>query len=65
MNKFNLEHNIFLQKETEPVLSHIEYNQFTIESVEKDTEDSYRYRFKLPTGTSLGLKPGQHVVVRY
>lgn len=50
--------------ETGPVLSVTEYNSFTIEAVEKETHDSYRFRFSLPSGISLGLKTGQHVVIR-
>ncbi|XP_045157707.2 NADH-cytochrome b5 reductase-like [Mercenaria mercenaria] len=52
------------EKESGPVLSATEYRNFTIESVEKETHDSYRFRFKLPTGATLGLKTGQHVVIR-
>ncbi|XP_060551467.1 NADH-cytochrome b5 reductase-like [Ruditapes philippinarum] len=53
-----------VKEESGPVLKPSEYNNFTIESVEKETGDSYRYRFKLPNGASLGLQAGQHVVVR-
>ncbi|XP_077133639.1 NADH-cytochrome b5 reductase-like isoform X1 [Ranitomeya variabilis] len=48
--------NVLLTSET--------FSEFPLCSVEKETEDTGRYRFQLPSGTSLGLKLGQHLVLR-
>ncbi|XP_068095106.1 NADH-cytochrome b5 reductase-like isoform X2 [Hyperolius riggenbachi] len=40
------------------------FTGFTICSIEKETEDTKRYRFHLPPDASLGLTLGQHLVLR-
>ena len=47
------------------ILNVDEYRKFTIESITTETKDSYRYRFTLPYGQALGLKTGQHIIIRY
>lgn len=47
-----------------PVLSQTEYRKFILDSVIQETHDSYRFKFKLPNRTTLGLKTGQHIVIR-
>ncbi|KAG9468955.1 hypothetical protein GDO78_021568 [Eleutherodactylus coqui] len=49
-------HNVPLSTDT--------FTEFKLCSVEQETEDTSRYRFQLPSGASLGLKLGQHLVVR-
>ncbi|KAM3914394.1 NADH-cytochrome b5 reductase-like [Leptodactylus fuscus] len=49
-------HNVLLSPET--------FTDFQLCSVERETEDTSRYRFQLPPGESLGLKLGQHLVLR-
>ncbi|MBN3302361.1 NB5R5 protein, partial [Amia calva] len=46
------------------VLSTESFSAFPLESVEVLTSDTCLYRFKLPTGGSLGLGLGQHLVLR-
>ncbi|XP_044157085.1 NADH-cytochrome b5 reductase-like isoform X2 [Bufo gargarizans] len=46
------------------LLSSETFTEFTLCSVDRETEDTGRYRFQLPSGVSLGLKLGQHLVVR-
>ncbi|XP_018419494.1 PREDICTED: NADH-cytochrome b5 reductase-like isoform X2 [Nanorana parkeri] len=46
------------------LLSSEDFREFTIFSVEQETEDTSRYRFQLPPGASLELNLGQHLVVR-
>ncbi|KAM4021895.1 NADH-cytochrome b5 reductase-like isoform 1-T3 [Anomaloglossus baeobatrachus] len=48
--------NVLLSSET--------FTDFPLCSVEQETEDTGRYRFELAPGTSLGLKLGQHLVLR-
>ncbi|XP_066453653.1 NADH-cytochrome b5 reductase-like isoform X2 [Eleutherodactylus coqui] len=48
-------HNVPLSTDT--------FTEFKLCSVEQETEDTSRYRFQLPSGASLGLKLGQHLVV--
>ena len=55
---------MFMFQNTLPLLSVEEYRKFTVEEVTKETRDSNRYRVTLPCGQSLGLKTGQHVVIR-
>ncbi|XP_069837777.1 NADH-cytochrome b5 reductase-like isoform X2 [Dendropsophus ebraccatus] len=40
------------------------FTQFLLCSAEQETEDAWRYRFQLSPGTGLGLKLGQHLVLR-
>lgn len=47
-----------------PVLSPTEYRRFVVDSVRQETEDSFRYRLKLEHGACLGLKTGQHIIIR-
>ena len=46
------------------MLSTHEYRKFTIESISKETSDTYRYTFRLPYDVALGLRLGQHIVLR-
>ncbi|KAG8569422.1 hypothetical protein GDO81_014404, partial [Engystomops pustulosus] len=48
--------NVLLSPET--------FTDLVLYSVEQETEDTCRYRFRLPSGTSLGLQLGQHLVLR-
>ncbi|XP_060062226.1 NADH-cytochrome b5 reductase-like isoform X3 [Erinaceus europaeus] len=38
---------------------------FRISTVDKLTKDTYRVRFALPGNSRLGLRPGQHLILRY
>ncbi|XP_075689141.1 NADH-cytochrome b5 reductase-like isoform X2 [Rhinoderma darwinii] len=49
-------HNVLLSSDT--------FTELKLYSVEQETDDTSRYRFQLPSGASLGLKLGQHLVVR-
>ncbi|KAL4236776.1 NADH-cytochrome b5 reductase-like [Mactra antiquata] len=53
-----------LKQANGPVLSPTEYKMFIIESVSQETHNSYRFKLTLPHGQTLGLKTGQHVVIR-
>ncbi|XP_052775450.1 NADH-cytochrome b5 reductase-like isoform X1 [Mya arenaria] len=46
-----------------PVLHPAEYRPFTVVKIEKETECCKRYTFSLPHGETLGLRPGQHVIM--
>ncbi|KAM9244197.1 NADH-cytochrome b5 reductase-like [Dugong dugon] len=37
---------------------------FSISTVDKVTKDTYRIRFALPGNSQLGLRPGQHLILR-
>ncbi|XP_060081713.1 NADH-cytochrome b5 reductase-like [Ylistrum balloti] len=52
------------QDENVRFLAEAEYHQFTLESISRVTKDTQIYRFHLPMGRSLGLKLGQHVILR-
>ncbi|XP_075038245.1 NADH-cytochrome b5 reductase-like isoform X2 [Mixophyes fleayi] len=57
LSKLRIEnHNLPLSSET--------FTEFTLCLVEEETDDTSRYRFQLPAGASLGLKLGQHLVLR-
>ncbi|CAH1773595.1 unnamed protein product [Owenia fusiformis] len=51
-------------KNTHPVISTSTYTPFTIESIHRESHDSFIYRFPLPQNTSLGLTVGQHIILR-
>lgn len=55
------EDDLFKEKS---MLSELEYRKFTISKVWPETGDTNRYRFKLPFDRDLGLKIGQHIIVR-
>uniref|UniRef100_G1LT62 Cytochrome b5 reductase like n=2 Tax=Ailuropoda melanoleuca TaxID=9646 RepID=G1LT62_AILME len=38
---------------------------FRISAMDRLTEDTYRVRFALPRNCQLGLRPGQHLILRY
>ncbi|KAM9327150.1 NADH-cytochrome b5 reductase-like [Gastrophryne carolinensis] len=46
------------------LLSPETFRDFPICSIKEETKDTYRYRFQLPPGASLGLNLGQHLVLR-
>uniref|UniRef100_A0A8C5R6F7 Cytochrome b5 reductase like n=2 Tax=Leptobrachium leishanense TaxID=445787 RepID=A0A8C5R6F7_9ANUR len=46
------------------LLSSETFTFFQLLLVEQETDDANRYRFKLPSGRSLGLLLGQHIVLR-
>lgn len=46
-------------------LSPVEYRQFEIVNVVQVTRDSYLYTFKMSADQVLGLRPGQHAILRY
>lgn len=48
----------------ENVLSELEYRRFVISDIWEETADTNRYRFHLIINKSLGLKIGQHIVIR-
>ncbi|XP_052256709.1 NADH-cytochrome b5 reductase-like isoform X2 [Dreissena polymorpha] len=48
----------------EPLLDLLEYRLFTIKHIEDEPDGCKRYQFQLPTGRSLGLKTGQHIIIR-
>ncbi|XP_033738868.1 NADH-cytochrome b5 reductase-like isoform X2 [Pecten maximus] len=52
------------QDDSVKILSETEYHQFTIASITTITKDTRLYRFHLPTNRSLGLKLGQHLIIR-
>jgi len=49
----------------EPSLSSTEYQFFKIIDMFSETHNCKRYRFALSRGSTLGLKTGQHIVIRY
>lgn len=38
---------------------------FRISALDKVTNDTYHVRFALPGNSQLGLRPGQHLILRY
>ncbi|XP_048760486.2 NADH-cytochrome b5 reductase-like isoform X2 [Ostrea edulis] len=46
------------------LLSELEYRKFSITEVKEETKNCFRYRLELPEFTSLGLKVGQHIIIR-
>lgn len=38
---------------------------FRISAMDRLTKDTYRVRFALPRNSQLGLRPGQHLILRY
>ncbi|XP_077993773.1 NADH-cytochrome b5 reductase-like [Glandiceps talaboti] len=51
-------------EDKEPVLNSSQYRSFEIKTITKVSRDSYIYRFKLPDDKSLGLRVGQHIILR-
>ncbi|KAK7502229.1 hypothetical protein BaRGS_00006593 [Batillaria attramentaria] len=47
-----------------PALSLTDYHRYQIESIIQETHNTWRYRCRLGRNQSLGLSPGQHVVIR-
>ncbi|OWF43058.1 NADH-cytochrome b5 reductase-like [Mizuhopecten yessoensis] len=56
--------HIGIQEESAEILVETEYHQFTLASITRNTKDTQLYRFHLPMDRSLGLKLGQHVILR-
>lgn len=48
----------------EQVLSTSEFRCFELESITRMTDDSCIYRFKIPGNRKLGIKVGQHLIMR-
>lgn len=46
------------------IISHSEFKEFELESVKKAAENCWIYRFMIPGGKSLGLKAGEHLILR-
>lgn len=46
------------------VLSTSEFRSFALDSITKVTKDSCLYRFNIPGNRKLGLKIGQHLILR-
>lgn len=46
------------------VLSTSEFRSFALDSITKVTKDSCLYRFNIPGSRKLGLKIGQHLILR-
>ena len=46
-------------------LSTSEFRSFVLESITKLTGDSCIYRFNIPGNKKLGIKIGQHLIMRY
>lgn len=51
-------------KDAGSVLSRSEYRAFRIDAITKMTADCCLYRFSIPDGGTLGLKTGQHIILR-
>jgi cytochrome-b5 reductase len=45
-------------------LSPVEFRQFRLIKIQKETENTYRYTFSTPDRGSLNMKAGQHIVLR-
>lgn len=52
-------------KEEKAAMSLSEYRTFTVENVEKVSDNCFMFTFSLPSDKCLGLRVGQHVVLRY
>lgn len=48
----------------EQALSTSEFRGFELESITRKTDDSCIYRFKIPGSRKLGIKVGQHLIMR-
>ena len=48
-----------------PALSHSDYHSFTVVGVEQLTKDTFLFTFGLEPGQKLGLRMGQHILLRY
>lgn len=55
----------FLLQNFSSKLSPETFLAFSISAMDKLTQDTYRVRFALPESTQLGLRPGQHLILRY
>ena len=49
----------------EQALSTSEFRCFELESITRMTDDSCIYRFKIPGNRKLGIKVGQHLIMRW
>ena len=47
-----------------PVLSKSEFRLFRLDLIKRMSHDCWIYRFCIPDGRSLGLKTGQHLILR-
>lgn len=52
------------QSEASRALSRSEFREFRIESMRKVANSCWMYRFSIPDGYALGLKAGQHLILR-
>ena len=57
--------NLFLLQSCPSKLSPETFLAFLISAVDRLTEDTYLVRFALPGNSQLGLRPGQHLILRY
>ncbi|XP_061175045.1 NADH-cytochrome b5 reductase-like [Saccostrea echinata] len=46
------------------LLTDSEYRKFCITEIRQETKNCFRFRLKLPEFSSLGLKVGQHIIIR-
>ena len=51
--------------ERKVAISLAEYRPFTVTNIEQVSKDSFIFTFGLPPDTTLGLKVGQHIVLRW
>ena len=56
---------IFLLQSCPSKLNPETFLAFRISAVDRLTKDTYRVRFALPRNSQLGLRPGQHLILRY
>jgi hypothetical protein len=47
-----------------PTLSPDSYEQYLIGAVTQETQDTWRFTCQLGLNQTLGLQPGQHIVIR-
>lgn len=57
--------DIFLLQSCPSKLSPETFLAFRISAMDRLTEDTYCVRFALPRNCQLGLRPGQHLILRY
>ena len=52
-------------KERKVGVSLVEYRSFSIDKIDKVSDNCFVFTFALPLDTTLGLQVGQHIVLRY
>lgn len=60
-----LEPSFFLLQSRPTKLSPETFLAFRVSAIDKLTKDTYHVRFALPGNSPLGLRPGQHLILRY